>query len=157
MIDTPRHWEPLERATKFSRRKEVVEETMRHYGITFEVAAAMLDREEADTLFFVNRLYQVSLNTCGPENDMLHICVRRRDGGAIFDWRHMQEVKNQLAGPEREGFQLFPAESRKVDTSNKYHLFVLPEGARFSGIGWENREVSYDENRDVPGLRQRAL
>ena len=117
----------------------------------------MLDAEDAKVDCYVNDLYQVQVGVCGPENAMLHINIRRRDGAAIFDWRHMQQIKNELAGPAREAFQLFPAEDRKVDTSNKYHLWVLPEGARFDSIGWSKRDVQYEENRNVPGMRQRKL
>jgi hypothetical protein len=138
------------------RRPEVVRETMDFYKITEAQANDMLDVEEAKCDCYINELYQVQVAPCGPDNAMLHINIRRRDGGAIFDWRHMQQIKNELAGAEREAFQLFPAESRKVDTSNKYHLWVLPEGVSMQ-IGWFKRDVQYEERKTVPGLRQRAL
>jgi hypothetical protein len=87
---------------------------------------------------------------------MMHINIRRRDGSMFKDWRHFQQIKNEVAGPEREALEIYPAESRKVDTSNKWHLWVLPEGATF-GLGWVQRDVSYTENRNVPGMRQRPL
>ena len=116
----------------------------------------MLDREHAKARYFVNDIYQVQVAVCGPEDSCLHINIRRRDGGMIKDWRHFQEIKNQIAGPEREAVEIYPAESRKVDTSNKWHLWVLPVGAYF-GLGWVNRDVQYEENRNVPGMRQRPL
>jgi len=159
MTDRPRYWKPLIklRPDQMTRRREVVQETAQHYGISEAEANAMLDTEEAKCDCYVNELYQVQVAPCGPGNVMLHINIRRRDGGAIFDWRHIQQIKNELAGAEREAFQLFPAESRKVDTSNKYHLWVLPEGKSFEAIGWTERDVQYEERRNVPGLRQRAL
>ena len=159
MNDTPRYWKPMVklRPDEMYRRPEIVRETMRHYGIDADAATAMLDAEDAKVDCYVNELYQVQVGVCGPDNNMLHINIRRRDGAAIFDWRHMQQIKNELAGPHREAFQIFPAEDRKVDTSNKYHLWVLPEGARFDSIGWSKRDVQYDENRNVPGMRQRKL
>jgi hypothetical protein len=31
------------------------------------------------------------------EHEMVHLNIRRRDGGPIFrDWRHFQRIKNQL-------------------------------------------------------------
>jgi hypothetical protein len=157
--DIPQHWKPLVklRPDQTFRRIEVVRETMKHYGIDEAAANTMLDAEDAKCDCYVNHLYQVQVGVCGPDNAMLHINIRRRDGGAIFDWRHMQQIKNEIAGDEREAFQIFPAESRKVDTSNKYHLWVLPVGAAFNAVGWQERDVQYEENRDVPGLRQRKL
>jgi len=160
MTETPRHWKPLQKLQRHEmyRRREVVEETAKHYGISMEEAQAKLDAEANKCDYYVNHLYQVEVGTCGPDNLMTHICIRRRDGAAdLRDWRHFQEIKNQLCGPEREGFELYPAESRKVDTSNKWHIFVLPEGLKIDGIGWHQRDVQYEENKGVPGLRQRAL
>ena len=74
----------------------------------------------------------------------------------IKDWRHFQQIKNEIAGEEREAVEIYPAESRKVDTSNKWHLWVLPEGEKVN-LGWKDRDVQYGELRGVPGLRQRPL
>jgi hypothetical protein len=159
VTDTPRYWKPLVklRHDQKIRRIEVVRETMAHYGVDEAEAIAMLDAEEAKSEFYINELYQCQTQPTGPDGEMIHICIRRRDGAAIFDWRHMQQIKNELAGPQREAIQLFPAEDRKVDTSNKYHLWVLPEGARLNAVGWKDRDVQYEERRDVPGMRQRKL
>jgi hypothetical protein len=159
--DTPRHWKPLVKLQphEMYRRPEIVEETARHYGISLSEAALKLDIEEAKCDYYVNHLYQVQVQPTGPDNMMTAICIRRRDGAAdLRDWRHFQQIKNEVCGPEREGFELYPAESRKVDTSNKWHIFVLPEGVIMQGIGWTERDVQYDDsNKGVPGLRQRAL
>lgn len=157
-MDTPRYWKPLVkmRPDQMFRRPEIVAETMAHYGIDEEAAKVKLDEGMGAATYWVNELYQVQVLPCGPEDAMIHLCIRRRDGAAIFDWRHMQQIKNEMVGEEREAFQLFPAESRKVDTSNKYHLFVLPEGAGID-LGWMQRDVQYEERKNVPGLRQRAL
>jgi hypothetical protein len=89
---------------------------------------------------------------------MTHICIRRLDGACdIRDWRHFQQIKNEICGEEREGFELYPRESRKVDTSNKFHIWVLPDGISMSAVGWLERDVQYDERKNVPGMRQRTL
>jgi hypothetical protein len=157
---TPRHWKPLVKLqpNEMHRRPEIVEETAKAYGISIDAAEDLLDAEEGKCDYYVNNLYQVQVAPCGPDNLMTHICIRRRDGAAALrDWRHFQQIKNEICGPEREGFELYPAESRKVDTSNKYHIFVLPEGVAMNSVGWLKRDVQYDERKDVPGLRQRAL
>jgi hypothetical protein len=64
-------------------------------------------------------------------------------------------IKNQLIGEECEAVELYPAESRKVDTSNKYHLYGVLDPSFHFPFGWQNRDVEYEEYRHVPGMRQR--
>jgi hypothetical protein len=135
---------------------EIIREAAQHYGIDEAEARELLDAEHAKARYFINDLYQVQATPCGPEHSCLHLNIRRRDGSMFKDWRHFQQIKNEIAGEEREAVEIYPAESRKVDTSNKWHLWVLPEGAQF-GLGWVTRDVNYDECRDVPGMRQRPL
>lgn len=159
MMSNPRHWKPLQklRPDQMYRRPEVIEETAKHYGISAAEAERKLDAEADKCDYYINHLYQVQVQPYGPDLSMLHICIRRRDGAVdLRDWRHFQQIKNEIAGPEREGFELYPAESRLVDTSNKFHIFVLPEGVTMN-VGWNDRDVQYEERKDVPGLRQRVL
>jgi hypothetical protein len=162
--DAPRYWQPLVvlRPDEMYRRPEIIQETMQHYGIDETAAKARLDAEDAKSMYLVNDIYQVQVSKHrvewfgqGPK-DMLQICVRRRDGGMIWDWRHFQQIKNEIAGPECEGIQLCPSENRKVDTSNKWHIWVLMDGTIFP-FGWTKRDVQDDIHKGVPGLRQRAL
>jgi hypothetical protein len=53
------------------------------------------------------------------------IGYHRRDRAPIRDWRVGQRIKNELCGPEWEAIELYPAESRKVDTANEYHLWCI--------------------------------
>lgn len=91
---------------------------------------------------FSNNLYQVEmalhLTTMG---ELLWLSIVRKDRKAIHDWRHLQRIKNELCGPEREAIELYPQESRLVDTNNQYHLFVLPEGM-ITPVGYAERDVS---------------
>jgi hypothetical protein len=151
----PRHWEPLVRSDYSTLNPKVVRMSMQHYGYDEATARAMIEKGDGGE-FWINRLYQVSVDR-RKDGSVMHLNIRRRDGSHdTRDWRHFQEIKNQLAGPECEAFELYPAESRKVDTSNKFHLWVLPPGERLP-VGWNERDVQYDENRDVPGIRQRSL
>jgi hypothetical protein len=127
----------------------------RHYNITEGEAQHMLYGCERGAQCYVNDIYQVQATPYGPGNACLHLNIRRHDGGMVKDWRHLQWIKNEIAGEEREAVELYPAESRKVDTSNKWHLWVLPEGERMN-VGWPERDVSHDAC-DIPGLEQRAL
>lgn len=57
-----------------------------------------------------------------------HLSIRRFDKAACRDWRHFQWIKNEICGAEREAIEVFPAESRLMDASNQYHLWVYPDG-----------------------------
>lgn len=55
------------------------------------------------------------------------LSIKRNDKEPCNDWRHFQWIKNQMCGPQTEAVQLYPAESRMVDLSNQYHLWVLAD------------------------------
>lgn len=91
---------------------------------------------------FMNNLYQVEMaEHTTVFGEVIWLSIVRRDRSATHDWRHLQRIKNELCGPEREAIELYPAESRLVDTNNQYHLFVLPEGQCIP-IGYAERDVS---------------
>lgn len=90
---------------------------------------------------FFNNLYQVSWREIGEEHKVDWLCIRRRDSEAIHDWRDLQRIKNELCGTDREAVEIYPAEDRLVDTSNNYHLWVLPRGFRVP-FGYDERDVS---------------
>jgi hypothetical protein len=48
-------------------------------------------------------------------------------------WSELQRVKNEIAGPEAEAYEIFPAESRLVDGGPAYWLFVAPPGEKVPG------------------------
>jgi hypothetical protein len=110
---------------------------------------------------FINDLYQVTYRDIGTVNpdqaaDMpptvAWLCIRRIDAAPIHDWRHLQNIKNDLCGPECEAIEIYPAESRLVDTSNQYHLWVMPKGTVIP-FGYQTREVSdgsFGGNRQRP-------
>ena len=153
----PRHWKPLTEIPSEDFHEpapELISGTAEHYQMTEAEARAFLADYHHRCRYFVNDLYQIQAEEYAP--GCLHLNIRRRDGGMFKDWRHFQQIKNEIAGPEREAVELYPAESRKVDTSNKWHLWVQPEGVQI-GVGWNKRDVAYDSIDHVPGLRQRPL
>jgi hypothetical protein len=119
-------WEKLQPAVNAVGQHEVT-----HAGETFKI--------------YKNALYtvlvkQVTMRANFPA--MTHLSVRRNDRQPIFDWRDMQRVKNDLIGEENEGVQLFPAESRLLDTSNQYHMYVINDPKISFPFGYEERHVS---------------
>jgi len=86
-----------------------------------------------------NDLYTVQVESCPP---FVHLHIHRNDWGACTDWRHFQQIKNALVGEENEAVELFPAESRLVDTSNTYHLWVHENPAFRFPLGLQHRLTS---------------
>lgn len=69
-----------------------------------------------------------------------HLSVKRNDQEPIHDWRHLQQIKNEICGSSREAVELYPASDRVLDACNQYHLWVLPQGKRMN-IGSQYRVV----------------
>ena len=85
-----------------------------------------------------NDKYQVNIKQLSE--GWTWLSIKRKDKEVIKDWRDLQLIKNMLCGEEREGLELYPAESRLVDSSNQFHLFVMPEDQRFI-FGYKERLV----------------
>jgi hypothetical protein len=77
------------------------------------------------------------------------LSIKRNDRAPIHDWRELQRIKNELCGPDREAIEIYPAEDRKVDTSNQFHLWVFPKGLRIP-IGYDERLVLGEEMSHHP-------
>lgn len=153
----PRYkWMPLQRSYYGARPEAIVADAMRTNNVDRETALKILDDYDAQCQVWVNDLYQVQ--TRPDRSGFLHINIRRRDGGPILrDWRHFQTIKNEIVGPECEAVELYPAESRLVDTTNKYHMYAATDPTFRFPIGMEERDVDYETRGDARGLRQRSL
>ncbi len=106
-------------------------------------AKAFIERTVKDVSndeIYMNDTYQVNVRRSSA---ITHLSIKRRDKQPIHDWRDLQEIKNRLVGPEFEAIEIYPAESRRVDTANQYHLWVLPAGAAVP-FGFQSRCVSDD-------------
>jgi hypothetical protein len=145
---------PLVLATEFKPpSEELIAAHMKHLSLSREDAIKAIEAQRETV--YVNDIYQVAVIPHGE--GCVQLNIRRRDGNVIFrDWRHFQQIKNQLCGPECEGIELYPAESRKVDTANKYHLFVITNPTFRFPFGWQDRDVSYVKSTS-PGMRQRPF
>ena len=97
---------------------------------------------------WVNNLYQVNVNR--EDKQWIHLSIKRLGKETLQGsaWQHFQWIKNQLIGEEHEGIELYPAESRLVNTANQYHLWVMkhpfPNG--FIPCGWNECRVLYSES-----------
>lgn len=136
----PAAWQPLTRA------REIGSAAMAGFKPGHGRALAAANE------FWVNDTYTVIVHR-REDGTVDYLSVRRNDRAPVSDWRDKQEIKNQLAGPEAEAFELYPAESRVVDQANQYHLWVMPPGVTIQA-GWTRRQVS-DDASSVPGAVQR--
>jgi hypothetical protein len=108
-----------------------------------------MQREE----LWTNGEYQVAVDKTPSHGfrdfTIWHLSIKRLDKDAIHDWRDLQAIKNQLCGAEAEAIELYPAESRKVDSANQFHLFVFMKDNRKKRhprvpVGWTERLVTND-------------
>ncbi len=125
-----------------------------HFGmkIAYSVAKKIF-KEEFDCEVYVNDIYQVNVQRNekadymvrepSMKGKMTYLSIKRLDKKSIHDWRHLQEIKNELCGEDCEAIEIYPVEKRLVDTANQYHLFVFPKGY-FVGFGWTKRSVMYE-------------
>jgi len=98
-------------------------------------------RESASWQTFHNNLYVVVIEMTSP---LIHASVRRLDGRPCSNWSHLQQIKNELIGPEHEAVELFPAESRPINTSNEFHRWAHPSPAYRFPFGFAaNRCVTH--------------
>ena len=111
---------------------------------------------EENEVLYANGLFHVTLKILKPsvgKSVALWLSIRRNDRKAIRDCRHFQRIKNELAGAEREGVELFPPESCLVDGANQYHLWILPEGET-TPFTWKSGRL-VGNTPDVAGAVQR--
>lgn len=81
------------------------------------------------------------------------ISLTATDESARHDWRDFQSIKNALVGEEWEAVELYPAESRLRDPSNRFYLWCAPLGVFVFGLP-EGRLVM---NADKAIAPQRAF
>jgi hypothetical protein len=101
---------------------------------------------------WVNDKYQVFVRRF--EGFAVHLSIKTHDRQPARDWREFQQIKNELIGPECEAVELYPAESRRVDTANQYHLWGSSDPAFRFPFGFPERLVSETETH---GAKQRPL
>ena len=132
-------WQPLQRSTPVRN------------GVEIDIG----DEEQwMNHLYVVNkRIMPASADGVGGE-DGIHLSIRNQDRSARHDWRDFQRIKNQLAGPDWEAMEIYPAEERLVDSANQWHLWCLPFRI---GIGFPTRLVNNQAQVDrlSPGAIQR--
>ena len=122
------------------------------FGLDPDTAKLMAESAKEERVY-LSSTHQV--NVRNHNEYFTHASIKRIDKQPEHDWRVFQDIKNSLFGTESEAVELYPAESRLVDTANQYHLWVSRQGPLFS-IGWrQGRRVSTHEEAMVVGAVQR--
>ena len=128
----------------------------------------LYEEQKRDKLY-LSEYYQVAINKEAKHGfgnlRMWWLSIKRLDKEPIMDWRDLQAIKTQLCGAEAEGMQLFPAESRVVDTANQYHIWVFMPSNKdgpfpIVPLGWPSRQVRDNDTSDphhVPNAKQRPI
>jgi hypothetical protein len=81
--------------------------------------------------YWRNSFYLVLVKQLDPsegETGPIRLDIRHNQDKAIREWKHLQRIKNELVGEEREAMEIFPPQSMIADMSNTHHLFVPPVG-----------------------------
>jgi hypothetical protein len=92
-----------------------------------------------------NEKFMIQVYKGSDADEMIHIdqlkgkctwlSIRTQDRNTNISWAELQDIKNTLCGKECDALQMYPKESRLVDSSNQYHLIVLPEDIPLP-FGW---------------------
>ena len=166
--------EPLTQQENVGFHKNGIEVTWRtlaeDYGLSKTEAKKMIRSLKEDEIW-VSDLYQVNIRRrTGPgffdgskevyngfpkENgEVVWLSIKRLDKEPIHDWRDLQQIKNEVMGEEAEAIEIYPAESRKMDVANQYHLFAFTTKIP---VGFVGRAVESSDKAEQVGAKQRAL
>ena len=78
-----------------------------------------------------NNAYAVAVYDPAYDGAPTQITVQRFDEQPARDLRHLQQIKDEVCGPEYEAVEIFPAQARVVDFTNTTHLWVFKEPLGF--------------------------
>jgi hypothetical protein len=133
----PLPWTPLRPVGHGTVTERQVADAMALSGISEADVRATFAHIAATESLWTNDTYQVSVRDLG--NGGRHLSIKRLDQEPVHDWRDLQRIKNELLGPDREAVELYPAEERKVDSANQYHLWGSNDPAFRFGFGFGTR------------------
>ena len=129
--------------------------------VSKSVAQMLLNKKlQSQCWYSKNGKYKVVIEKITKGDGMCHddffegttwLSIRINNGDDyLCDWREFQQIKNDLCGEAYCGIEIYPPESRMVDTVNVFHLWVFPEGKDIP-LGYMFRDVSFDQE---PNQRQ---
>ena len=118
---------------------------------------AVMEEEARVTTIWKNLDYQVAVKKWEHDGiPLFHLSIKRVDRKPVRDWRDLKRIKNQLVGEEVEAVEIFPAESRLIDTANQYHLWGVLDPKVRVPFGWHDERIVDYEPGDNTGVVQRG-
>lgn len=138
-------------ATRIPKTDAEIAEMAKAMGTSVQEIQQTLENMDDEELY-KNGTYQVAVRRM---EGMTHLSIKRIDKRPSRDWRDFQEIKNIFCGPECNAVEVYPAESRLVDTANQYHLWVATNESTnqvLGSIGWQERRTT---NESGGGTTQR--
>jgi len=133
-------------------------------GMTREEAEAQIRavlEDEDKQPIFMNDIYTVTIRDAKVDPSlppMMHLSVKRTDRNPIDinHWRILQEIKNMIVGEQHEAVELYPCDSRVIDTANQYHLWVYAQENRPFPFGFfAPKTVTDSKSAERCGAKQR--
>lgn len=89
-----------------------------------------IELERGET-YWRNSFYTVFRKELEPDVGLkgsVLLRVRHNQDKPIREWKHLQRIKNEIMGGEREAVEVFPPASMVTSMDNEHHLFVTPVG-----------------------------
>jgi len=106
-----------------------------------QIEKGLKDIRENETIY-LNDQYQVNVRKVeSPFGDLFWLSIKRLDKKSIHSWEDLQEIKNLIIGPENEGVELYPAETRRVIAAEQYHMFVIADKTKWWPLGFADSGV----------------
>ena len=133
-----REWQPLVKDTPSVRKlqeEKLLAQTQKAFpNMSEDDIRSAIHKDEV----WGNDRYTVTVTfkTNNGRDGYIEIGVHNHKRTTIMQWSHLQQIKNEIAGPDREAVMIFPSEDRLVDTANEYWLYVYPTGEfpRWNGV-----------------------
>lgn len=150
-------WTPFKKVTSFTLPSDAeIAKIAERSKQPFADVSALL-KELSYDLVVVNSRYHVNIHKTYPPGfpAVISLTIIRHDRQPAGPERYHDflRIKNELVGPEHEGFEIYPAMERNVDTTNQYYLWILADpDTRFPlGYGSNGNAVNAPfEEGDLP-------
>ena len=143
-------WQPLLKDAEWFREQQRVQVATMIKAQHPDITDSQIDDLMNDETWGNDR-YTVTVHFLDGDRDgFVEITIHNHRRTTHIPWRHLQQIKNEVLGADREAVQLFPAEDRLVDTANAYWLYAYPVGKapmrnRRTKVGMDHgRNVGYE-------------
>lgn len=119
-------WQPMKKLENGAAISEMMKRNAQAHGLPYtgHDAVWLNDRYQAYVTYWER------IDGTPIEGMVKEISFKRHDKEWPNDWRDALRIKNEIAGPEVEAVELYPAMERVVDTANQRFLWCYPPGDR---------------------------